>query len=55
MCEKPEGNGAREALVEIVDEMAFDSQMVFSPTKIADGILLRLAARGYIIKPIQEH
>jgi len=50
MTERPEGNGAREALEEIFDKLADDDDS-FTPNLL----LLMLAERGYVIKPLVEH
>ena len=54
MSERPEGNGAREALVEILGEAAEERNHVSGVTWV-DWLLLRLAEAGYVIKPLVEH
>lgn len=52
---KKDGNGAREALEKILDEITdkFDSHYLDKLLTV-DHILLKLAAAGYVIKPLDD-
>ncbi len=51
---EPKGNGAREALLGILNEAVVDPFDAYDMEWV-DWLLLSLAARGYVIKPIVEH
>jgi hypothetical protein len=43
-----DGNGAREALREVISDLMLDEEAV-------DIILLKLAMAGYVVRPLQEN
>lgn len=55
MTEKPDGNGAREALMNILDDSLVKMQVAFDNERATDVILLKLAEAGFLIKPMVEH
>ncbi len=54
MTEKPKGNGAREALIDILGEQVDESHKTYGLSWV-DWLLIELAKRGYIVKPFVEH
>lgn len=54
VTEKPDGNGAREALLAILNEAVADPFDAYD-IEWVDWLLLSLAERGYVIKPLVEH
>jgi hypothetical protein len=51
--ERCEGNGAREALIEIGKGCPYHAQEDIA-SNWADELLIHLAARGYIVVPLDE-
>lgn len=54
MTEKPDGNGAREALQSILDDSLVKMQVAFDNERATDVILLKLAELGFIVTPLVE-
>jgi hypothetical protein len=48
------GNGAREALMEILDDSLVKMLAAFDTERGVDAILLKLAAKGFKIAPLEE-
>lgn len=51
---KRDGNGAREALADILSEPLVGMLVAFDKARATDAILLRLAAAGFIIVPMED-